>query len=127
MEEFLRSLAHRYGFERLVAVDKDDYVDLQVMVLPEPLRGRGRGTKFMTQVCDEADRRGTVIGTCPEPLFTGWTPEDKARLIRWYQRFGFVESTDKSIYRVTYVRMPKIKPPNTPQLMRRAVSRRHEH
>lgn len=108
MEEFLRHTARQYGFERLIAVDKGEYVDLQVMVLPERIRGHGRGTKFMNDVCDEADRRGVVIGTCPEPLVPGWTADDKTRLIRWYERFGFVESPDRDLYRVTYVRMPKI-------------------
>ena len=101
-EEFLKHRAQVYGL-RIVAVDKDDYVDLQVLVVPANHRSQGLGTKFMTDACDEADRQRAVIGTCPE----GQTAEDTARLVRWYKCFGFVESPDEDMYPVTYVRMPR--------------------
>jgi GNAT superfamily N-acetyltransferase len=109
IEEFLRRLARTYGFERFIVVGKGAYVDLQVMALPVHLRGRGVGSAFLTEACREADRKGAVLGTCPEPLFPGWTAQDKRRLVRWYERFGFVESPDEDTYRVSYVRFPKLR------------------
>ena len=105
-ETFARDLGHSFGFERFVVVTKDGYLDLQVMVLPERLRGRNVGSQFMRQLCAEADRRKVVIGTCPEPLVAGWIEQDKRRLIRWYERFGFTENLDGDLYAVTYVRIP---------------------
>ena len=97
----MRELASRHGL-RVVAVDKENYTDLQVVELLMGPTGQGAGTRFMTEVCEEADRRGAVIGTCPE----GATPELTVRLRQWYQRLGFRPTADERLYPVTFVRFP---------------------
>ena len=105
LEDFIRQRARIYGM-RVVAVDKLDYVDLEVMELPEALRGRGVGTRFVTEICAEADRLDETIGLSPE----GSTPENTQRLRSWYRRFGFVENQDLTRYRVRFIRVPKASP-----------------
>ena len=100
--EFLRHRASVYDL-RAFAIAKDGYVDLQVLEVPAERRGRGLGTRFMEDICEEADRQGVVIGTCPE----GRTAEYTARLVAWYKRLGFTPNPDTDTYRVSYVRMPR--------------------
>ena len=64
----MREVARRHGLQ-VIVVDKDDYVDLQVLVVPEKLRGRGLGTSFMKEVCEEADRK---VGAAPKPTLESW-------------------------------------------------------
>lgn len=106
LKRYIQDLGSQFGFERLNVSGNEDYVDLRLMVLPEGRRSRGHGSRFMELVCAEADRQREVIGTCPEPLFSGWTDSDKKRLISWYERFGFVKNPDEDRYRVSYVRFP---------------------
>ena len=103
MEQFITDLAKTYGFQLLIVVDKDSFVDLQVMVLPEELRGRGNGSKFMEEVCAEADRRDEVLGLYPE----GQSPQGTERLVGWYEAFGFCKMPDHGEYRGRHVRPPR--------------------
>lgn len=109
MEDYIQRIARDYGLSSILCINKGEYVDLQVMSLPEAERGKGTGSEFMKKICNEADRRGKVIGLCPEPLELGSTEEDKARLIAWYKKFGFIVNPDESKYDgVSYIRLPVI-------------------
>jgi GNAT superfamily N-acetyltransferase len=103
MHEAVRSLRLNYGFEKLIAVQRDGFLELQILVLPEAMRGKGRGSRFMTEFCAEADRFGQVLAAYPD----SHDPAMKARLKLWYQRYGFVESEDDGPYRGRHVRMPR--------------------
>jgi GNAT superfamily N-acetyltransferase len=101
LEELIRHIARVHEI-RVIAVEKTGYVDLQVMEVPEEHQGRGVGTRFMMDICAEADSLGTVIGLCSE----GATPDLTERLESWYRRFGFVRNDDPERFRVTFARFP---------------------
>jgi hypothetical protein len=104
MEDYIRNRCEVYGFHPCVVVDKGEYVELQEVMLPRRLWRHGYGTRFMNEICAEADKRQVVLGLDPEPVREWGT---KQELARWYQRFGFVASPDPDLYRVSYVRMPR--------------------
>lgn len=106
IKTFIEDLAEDYGFDEFDAVAQRGFTDIIKMILPESLRSRRHGTKFMLEVCAEADRQQAVLALYAEPLFPGRTPEDKTRLINWYEGLGFVESEDDGPYRGRYVRQP---------------------
>ena len=97
MEDFIREAARRHGLNRPTVVHKGDFVDLQVIEVPTDRRGQGVGTAFMKEVCDEADRRGEVLGLIP----------DNDRLANWFRRLGFQPSPNLDVHRISYVRFPR--------------------
>lgn len=54
-------------------------------------RGEGLGTKAMLALCELADREGLRIVLEPASKTPGSTTS-RARLVRFYKRFGFVEN-----------------------------------
>ena len=104
MEDYIRNRCGVYSFEPCIVVDKGDYVELQAVMLPRCLWRRGYGTRFMNEICAEADRRQVVLGLDPEPVREWGT---KQELVDWYARFGFVASPDPDLYRVSRVRLPR--------------------
>lgn len=107
IEDYIRDRAEVHGFDRVVVVGKVGFIDIQVMVLPKPLRCQGKGTAFMNDICAEADRQTEILALYPEPLTSKWTQEDKAELARWYERFGFEQRGDDEVYRGRHVRIPE--------------------
>lgn len=103
MYEAIQRLRVEYGFEGLIAIPRDGFLELQILLLPAHKRGRGVGTRFMTELCREADRLRIVLAAYPDST----NAEMKRRLQRWYERFGFVSSDDDEPYRGRHVRMPR--------------------
>jgi GNAT superfamily N-acetyltransferase len=99
LEELVHHYARVHGV-RVIAVDKMEYVEIQVMEVPEHRRGRGVGTHFMIDICAEADRRGEALGLSPE----GSTANETDHLKSWYSRFGFIENQDSDNYPVSFLR-----------------------
>ena len=107
LEDSIQHAASKYGLEihavRRAYGDGPDYIDIITMHVPElSKRGNGRGSQFLAAISAEADRQNEIIGLCPE----GKTPEDTARLIRWYKRYDFEENVDTDTYRVSFIRRP---------------------
>jgi GNAT superfamily N-acetyltransferase len=68
-----------------------DYVVLSKLIVPE--RSRGVGTAVMTAITAAADEHGTSLALTPD-LLPGTT--SKARLVRFYRRFGFIPNKGRS-------------------------------
>ena len=66
--------------------DKNEVLTLSRVIVPEDLRGQGIGSDFMNSLTKKADRLGYKIILTPSNDFGG----NKARLIEFYKRFGFV-------------------------------------
>ena len=65
---------------------------LSRVVVPMDGREQGTGTKFMTDLIRFADEQGRRITLTPSSDFGG----NKARLVKFYKRFGFVENSGRN-------------------------------
>lgn len=86
---------------------KDGRATLSKVVVPKDARNSGRGTEFMRELTRAADADGSVVQLTPSSDFGG----NKARLIDFYKRFGFVENKgrnkDYELFEAMY-RAPKV-------------------
>lgn len=71
---------------------KDGSATLSRVVVPKESRNSGRGTEFMNELTKAADVDGSVVQLTPSSDFGG----NKARLINFYKRFGFVENKGRN-------------------------------
>lgn len=71
---------------------KDGSATLSRVVVPKESRNSGRGTEFMNELTKAADVDGSVVQLTPSSDFGG----NKARLIDFYKRFGFVENKGRN-------------------------------
>jgi GNAT superfamily N-acetyltransferase len=65
-------------------------VNLSRIVVPE--RSKGVGTAIMRRIVEIADRNGDTVTLTPSADFGG----NKARLVKFYKRFGFVENKGRN-------------------------------
>lgn len=63
--------------------------------VPEPLRGRGLGTKILSEILADADAEGVVLEL--HPFSSGHFTDDELRA--WYSRHGFVTQPDRTMHR----------------------------
>lgn len=73
-------------------LESGDNITLGKIVVPQEGRGAGKGTAAMQALVDYADRAGKNIVLSPSADFGG----NKARLTKFYKRFGFVENKGKN-------------------------------
>ena len=74
--------------------------------MPEADRGAGVGSKVMSDLIAEADAKGVPLALSPTSDFGG----SKARLMDFYQRFGFVPNKGANkdfATRETMIRPPR--------------------
>jgi GNAT superfamily N-acetyltransferase len=69
-----------------------DFATLSLISIPESMRGQGIATKVMQEIIDEADSNGWNIALSPSADFGS----SKARLVKFYQRFGFVANSGRN-------------------------------
>lgn len=65
-------------------------VTLSRIVVPE--RSKGVGSAVMRRIVEAADRNGDTVTLTPSADFGG----NKARLVKFYKRFGFVENKGRN-------------------------------
>lgn len=74
----------------------DRVLSVGMLIVPTGERGRGVGSRVMEAITDYADDHGAIVTLTPdEPAQTLsdlGRKRYKARLVRWYKRFGFVEN-----------------------------------
>ncbi|MCZ4284533.1 hypothetical protein O4H29_06760 [Marinobacter salarius] len=68
--------------------ERNSVITVDKIVVPEGMRGDGRGTEAMKLLLDYADRTGQTVALSPSTDFGG----RKFRLKRFYRRLGFVEN-----------------------------------
>jgi len=76
----------------LVPLSATDVYISTIYTYPD-MRGAGNGTKVMQQLVDIADKTQTVLLLMPAPA----DDANKAALVKWYSRYGFVFSGRKMI------------------------------
>lgn len=70
----------------------DSYIKLGKIVVES--RNHGDGTKFMTALCEWADKNKKTLILSPDTAFGA---SSRQRLVKFYHRFGFVENKGKHI------------------------------
>ena len=77
-------LKGKYPDLKIGISENKDNIILDKVVVPD--KSKGTGTKFMNDLINNADSKGKSIGLTPSADFGG----NKARLTKFYKRFGFV-------------------------------------
>lgn len=72
--------------------ESPNQVTLSKIVVPKEMRNDGAGTAFMNDLVDMADQQGKTVVLSPASDFGG----NKARLVDFYKRFGFVQNKGKN-------------------------------
>ncbi len=73
------------------------------LYVPSHHRKKGLGRALLKQVCEEADKDGTVLMLWPRQYGDG--EMETAQLISWYKRFGFIETQSAP---VLMMRQPRL-------------------
>ncbi len=71
-------------------------IGLQLIVVGKKKQGNGSGTKAMNMLCDFADSHSLTIALSPSERSAHTGTTSKARLVQFYQRFGFVKNTGRN-------------------------------
>lgn len=69
---------------------------LNILIVPKEMQKRGLGTQAMEALCGFADRHGRRILLTPGLKDDRHGTTSRARLVRYYKRFGFRENTGRS-------------------------------
>ena len=76
----------------LMLSQRGDRISLDKVVVPKEARNKGIGSEFMAALTKAADQDGARIGLTPSSDFGG----NKARLIEFYKRHGFLPNKGKN-------------------------------
>ncbi|MFJ5142781.1 GNAT family N-acetyltransferase [Streptomyces sp. NPDC088707] len=96
----------RYPCRIQLGLDPGPHLVLFWILLPKELRGNGIGTRVMEHVLGAADRQGVPVTLSPSGKYGG----DLDRLYAFYERFGFVASTNREQFgsaKESMVRVPR--------------------
>lgn len=74
-------------------MQRGNQATLSKVVVPKDQRGKGLGTEFMQALTKAADSDGAQLALSPSSDFGG----NKAKLIEFYKRFGFVPNKGRSM------------------------------
>jgi len=104
--EAVRQIIIRAGGTVLIQTDVDGDLSLDIVELPKSARDKGSGSEFMAALTTHADTFGRDIELTPSPLDIDRKrenrAEDVARLVTFYERFGFTQTLDKArMFRTT--------------------------
>lgn len=91
-QQLASDLVSRFPGLKLDLMGNGSVVTLSRIVIPEDGRQSGRGTEVMQEITKWADESGKKLALTPSADFGG----NKARLIGFYKRFGFVENKGKN-------------------------------
>lgn len=86
--------------------ERNDYIILSKIVIPEENRNNGIGTKAMNLLCEYADTNNKIIACTPDSSYGG----KLTKLKSFYKKFGFIENKGKNrdfYINESYIRYPK--------------------
>lgn len=94
LEDLACSLKTRFELQVLdLQINANGDLRLAHMIVPRgPLRNQGRGTAAVMELCKFADNHGRRILLSPGHRDDHHGTTSRARLVRFYKRFGFVEN-----------------------------------
>ena len=89
----VKALQEQFPTVDFSLMQRGNQATLSKVVVPREQRGQGVGTEFMQALTKAADSDGTQLALSPSSDFGG----NKAKLVEFYKRFGFVPNKGKSI------------------------------
>lgn len=93
LDDFATGLKEKYGIDLgLKGNPKSNFISLHKIIVPETTRSKGVGSKAMEEIIDYADAANKTLILTPSSDFGG----NKARLVDFYKRHGFVENKGRN-------------------------------
>jgi GNAT superfamily N-acetyltransferase len=93
LERFTAGVAGRLGLAAFaVHLTQAGDLELSSIVVPRENRGQGRGSLAVEALARFADAHGVRVLLTPNRRDPGRGTTSRARLVRFYRRFGFVEN-----------------------------------
>lgn len=93
LDDFATGLKDKYGIDLgLKGNPKSNFISLHKIIVPETTRSKGVGSKAMEEIIDYADAANKTLILTPSSDFGG----NKARLVDFYKRHGFVENKGRN-------------------------------
>jgi GNAT superfamily N-acetyltransferase len=83
---------------RMVGIDDsvtEGLLEVKSVKTVKPQRHQGHASRLLEQVCEEADKNGTLLVLTPEQFDNG--PIGSKQLQDWYERFGFAVIQDRPV------------------------------
>lgn len=95
---FAADTAARHGLQSFLLYPYGTDIKLSSIIVPKGGRGSGAGTAALNDLCRYADEHGQRILLTPAQAQDHGHdgPTSRARLVRFYKRFGFKENTGRS-------------------------------
>ena len=100
-------LVYQLGQERSAVLrfsEGQNALSLDLLLVPSELRDTGVGSMLLARLLALADRTGKPVRTTARPIGQN-NPQTLARLVRFYERFGFC-AEHEAVDRVTMRRPP---------------------
>jgi ribosomal protein S18 acetylase RimI-like enzyme len=76
---------------KLKFTETDDGITLETIVVPAECRGKGCGGSLLRYLIEYSGLRKKDIQLSARPIGGGTSPERLERLVRFYEKYGFVE------------------------------------
>ena len=94
---FGQQIENELGLHTFYVYDRGDDIVLDTIIVGKEGRGQGLGSKAMKALTDYADEHGKRIILTPAVEDDYQVTTSRNRLVKFYKRFGFVESKGRNI------------------------------
>lgn len=102
-KEFSNYIEIKYGVEFWLGTTFDNNLSLHHFVVPKEKRKSGIGSQIMEELIKFADKYNKMLVLSPATRDDRIGTTSKARLVKFYKRFGFVENKGRNKdYRLSY-------------------------
>lgn len=99
LDAFASELKAKHGLKQLWLYydNRHNVIDLSAITVDKADQKQGAGTGAMNDLTDFADKRGLAIVLIPGVKDTGHGTTSRARLVKFYKRFGFIENKGRKM------------------------------
>jgi predicted GNAT superfamily acetyltransferase len=91
-DEITKKLRESNPDLEFILIPYNEFIYLDLIIIPEEKRHQGLGTKFMKELIEAADLINCPLALTPDTSYGSW---DEARLEDYYKRFGFIRNIGK--------------------------------
>jgi len=93
---FADEIQNKYNLDAFFLHERGDTISLSSMIIPKEERKQGIGTAIMTDLINYADANNKRIILSPGMQDDRHGTTSRARLVKFYKRFGFVENKGRN-------------------------------
>ena len=94
---FAEQVKNNLGLKQFSLYEKGNDIYLNSIIVGREQQGQGLGSKALNMLIDYADSKGKRIILTPAIQDKMHGTTSRSRLVRFYKRFGFVESKGRNI------------------------------